>query len=148
MQYWLPTRSVSVHTVSPWVSLRHHGANLYSTHVWFAHVMPSFSCVEFVLFCFRFRLFFAFTETAVLRSMVFRSLICMRSDSHTQLPANCLRHFFVFVSSFFVFCLDDVVFTEYSGTITVSSLYGEYVVPFPFSGRCFSTLKPRAGFLT
>ena len=53
----------------------------------------------FVLFCFR---LFALTEAAVLRPIVIRSSICMRPDSHTQLPNNCLLPFFVFCF-FFLF---------------------------------------------
>ena len=52
--------------------------------------------------------------------------------------------FFVSVSSFFCF-FGDVAFSEYFCTITIFSLYGEYVVLnstfFP-SGWCFSTLRP------
>ena len=63
----------------------------------------SFSGVA--LFCFvlfRFRLF-AFTEAAaLLRSVVLRSSICMRPDSHTQLPNNCLRSFSFLLLSFSV----------------------------------------------
>ena len=43
--------------------------------------------------------FFAFTEAAALRPSVLRFSICMRPDSHTQLPLSA--PFFVFVSSFF-----------------------------------------------
>ena len=51
---------------------------------------------------FRFRLS-AFTGAAALRSIVLRSSICMRPDSHTQSPNNCLRPFFALISSFFLF---------------------------------------------
>ena len=53
----------------------------------FSLVLPLF---YFVLF--RFYLF-VFTEAAALRSVVLRSSICMRPDSQTQLPNNCLRPF-------------------------------------------------------
>ena len=52
----------------------------------------------FVLF--RFRLF-AFIEAAALRSIVLRFSICMRPDSHTQLPTKYLRTFFVSEMSLF-----------------------------------------------
>ena len=76
------------------------------------------------LFCFvlfRFRLF-AFTEAAALRSVVLRSSICMRPDSHTQLvtvPNNCLRPFSFLLLSFSVSLeIDDVgVFSEWFCTI-------------------------------
>ena len=48
------------------------------------------------IFCFVF-VFFSFTEAAALRSS-----ICMRPDSHTQLPNNCLRPF-CFCFYFFLF---------------------------------------------
>ena len=60
-------------------------------HVRFAdrcHVVFLWCYVCFVLFRF---LIFAFTETAALRSIVLRSSICMRSDSHT-----CFFLFFPF----------------------------------------------------
>ena len=48
-----------------------------------------------------------------------RSSICMRPGSHTQLPNNCLRSFFIIVSSFFVFL--------------EVSLFPSILVPLPFS---------------
>ena len=83
--------------------------------------MCSSSGVKFILFLFRFCLF-AFTEATALHSIVFRSSICMRPDRHT---------------SFFLF-LGDVALSEYICTITVFSLYGEYVVRF---------FLPNGGFL-
>ena len=54
--------------------------------------MLSFSVVTFVLFCFCLVfVFFAPSEAEAFCSIVFRSSICMRPDSHTQLPNNCLR---------------------------------------------------------
>ena len=69
-------------------------------------VVLSFSDVTFVLFCFVFA-FFAFTEAAALRSIVLRSSICRRPDSHSQLPNNRLCPL--------VFCLfGEITFSEYS----------------------------------
>ena len=84
------------------------------------------------LFCFvsfSFFVYFAFTEAAVLRPIVYRSSICMRPDSHIQLalPAS----FFVFVS------LENVVFSEYFRTITVLLERTSYVF---FFWMGFSTL--------
>ena len=60
--------------------------------------MLIFSDVTFVLF--RFRLS-AFTEAAALRSIVLRSSICMRPDSHTQLPTTaCVIFLFLFLPFF------------------------------------------------
>ena len=75
-------------------------------------------------FCF----VFAFIE-----STVFRSLICLRFGSPTQLAT--VTTVCVLFSFFFG---DDVTFTFYQVlcTIAISSLYGEYVVRFP-SGWCF-----------
>ena len=87
--------------------------------------MLSFSGVTFVLFCFVF-VFFAFTEAAALRSNVLRSSICMRLDSHTQIP-NLTT-----VCALFRFCfLDMSLFPSIFVSITFFSLYGEYVVRFP-----------------
>ena len=59
--------------------------------------MLSFSGSTF-LFCFVFRLF-DFTEAAALSSMVFRSSICMRPDSHRRsyLTTVCWVFFFSFL---------------------------------------------------
>ena len=77
-------------------------AHLYPPGVWFADVMLSFSGVTCVFVLFRFRVF-AFIEAAGLYSIV---LDIIRPDSHTQLRNNCLRPFFIFVSSFlFLFLL-------------------------------------------
>ena len=85
--------------------------------------------LRFVLLLFVF-VFFAFSEAAALRPIVLRSSIYMRPDSHTQLNTLQLSaSFFVFVSSFFCF-FGDVAFSEFFFTITVFSLYGEYVVLF------------------
>ena len=70
------------------------------------HVVFLWCNVCFLLF--RLRLF-AFTEAEVLRSIVLRSSICIRLDSHT-----CFFLFFFFFS----FCFFG------DATITVSSLYG------------------------
>ena len=56
--------------------------------------MLSFYGVTFVLF--RFRLY-GLTEVAALRSIVFRPSICIRLDSHAQLPTT------VYCTSSFVF---------------------------------------------
>ena len=80
------------------------------------------SCILccYLCFClFHFHLF-AFTEAAALRSIVLRSSICVRPDSHTQLPNNCLRPFSFLLLPFFCF-LGDVDFSEYFCTITVFS---------------------------
>ena len=61
------------------------------------------------LFRFRFRLY-AFIEAAALRSIV---RLCMRLDSHTRLPNNCLRPFLFLLLSFLSFFGDDVAFSEY-----------------------------------
>ena len=83
-------------------------------------------------------LFFASTEeAAALRSIILLSLICMRPDSHTQLPNNnCLRPFSFLFHPFFCF-FGDVAFSDYFCTITFWSLYGEYVVRFFFSDDVF-----------
>ena len=92
--------------------------------------------VCFVLFCF---CLFTFTKAAALRSIVLRYMCdytCMRPDSHTQLPNNCLRPFllsFLFVSFFVWICR----FFRVYCTNTVFSLYGEYVACFSLSGGCF-----------
>ena len=53
----------------------------------------------------------------------------MRPDSHTQLLNKLsVFSFILFIFGFF----GDVAFLEYFRTIAVSSLYGEYVVRFPF----------------
>ena len=94
-------------------------------------VLPLFC---FVLFCFR---LFAFTKAAALRSIVLRYSICMRPDSHTQLPNNSLRDFsFLFVP--FLWFFGDVTFSEYFVPFPFSLLfYGEYVVCFPLPGGVF-----------
>ena len=80
------------------------------------------------LFCFR--IFASTEEAAALRSIILRSLICMRPDSHTQLPNNnCVRPFSFLFHPFFCF-FGDVAFSDYFCTITLWSLYGEYVVRF------------------
>ena len=62
--------------------------------------MSSFFGITFVFFRFRLN---AFTEAAALRSIVLRSSICMRPDSHMHLANNCLHHrLFVFVYFIFV----------------------------------------------
>ena len=94
---------------------------LLISHVWRALVSSGrMSCCPylvyhlFCLFClFHFRIFcFFFAEDAVLRSIVLRSSICMRSDSHTQLPLSASVLFYVF--PFF----GDIAFSEYFCTIT------------------------------
>ena len=97
-----------------------------------ADVVLYFSGVTFVLRLFRFCLF-AFTEAAALRSIVFRSSIYMRPDSHTQLPNNSLHPFFFF---FLWRCRFFRVFF----TMTVFSLYGESVVRFPLPDDVFLPL--------
>ena len=75
------------------------------------------------LFClFYFRLF-AFTEAAAVVLVVLRSSICMRFDSHTQLPNSCLLLIFCFFGG--------VTFSDYVCAITGFSMCGEYVVHFP-----------------
>ena len=61
----------------------------------------------------------AFTEATALRSIV-RSSICMRPNSYTQLPHNCLCPFLFLFLPFFCFFVD-VAFSE--SCITVFSLY-------------------------
>ena len=105
--------------------------------------MPCCRSLALRLFCFvlfRFRIF-AFTEAAALRSIV--SSMCMRPDSHTQLPSNCLRPFlFSFIHLFLFF--GDVAFSDYFCTIlpfspcTESTSYPWYVFS---SGWYFSTLE-------
>ena len=105
--------------------------------------MPSFSGVPFLKknqstprssFPFRFRLY-AFIEAAARRSFVIR-YACVCRDSHTQLPNNRLRPFFVFVR------LEVVAFPEYFCTVAVFFMYmvrrgcGTFLP----SGWCFSTL--------
>ena len=102
--------------------------------VWFADTMSSFSGVTLVCL-FHFRLF-AFTEAEALRSIVFRSSICMRPDNRTQLPNNCLRYFSSSFSSVFCF-FGDVAFSVFFCTTTVFSFYGEYVVRFPLPNSIF-----------
>ena len=82
--------------------------------------MSSFSAVVFVLF--RFRLF-AFTKVVALRSIVLRSSICLRPDSHTSFSLSLFLEMSLFPS---IFC-----------TITVFTLYGEYVVRFPLPDDVF-----------
>ena len=79
------------------------GANLYPPGVWFADVMSSLSGVTFVLFCFVFVFMLSLNPTA------------------TRVP------FFFF--PFFLFGMS--LFPSIFCTITVFSLYGEYVVRFP-----------------
>ena len=79
----------------------------------------------------------AFSEAVALRLIVLRSSICMRPDSHTQLPNNCLRLF----SAYYMFLpkvfFGDAAFSEYFCSITVFSLYREYVVLFPLPDGVF-----------
>ena len=105
------------------------GANLY----------PPGGCRVVFLWCYVCFIFFRFhifTEGVALRSIVLRSSICMHLDSPTQLPNNCLCPSLVFVSFFFSF-FADVAFSEYFCTVTVFSLYGEYVVCFPLPDGVF-----------
>ena len=81
-----------------------------------------------MLFCFH---LFALTEAATLPSIVLRFSICIRPDGHMQLSSNCLRPFFVFVSSFFCF-FGDVVFFEYFLSITVYLCMESTLYVFPF----------------
>ena len=60
----------------------------------------------------------------------------MRTDSHTQLPDNCLRSFLFLFLPFFV-SLEMSLFPAYFCAITVFSLYGEYVVRLSVSGGVF-----------
>ena len=75
---------------------------LYPPGIWFADIdVMSFSGVTlFVLYVSFSRLFVFTEEAAALRSIVFRSSICMRSDSHTQLPNNTLCVLFCFFCFF------------------------------------------------
>ena len=75
---------------------------LLISHVWRALVSSGrMSCCLIWCYvcsvCFIF-VFFVFAEDAVLRSIVLRSSICMRSDSHTQLPLSASVLFYVFLS--------------------------------------------------
>ena len=73
----------------------------------------------------RFR-FYAFTEAAALRSIVVRSSICMRPDSHT-----C---FFSFFSSFF---LEMSLFPSIFVPLPFFPLYGNYVARFSLPDGVF-----------
>ena len=75
-----------------------------------ADVVLSFSGVTLILFCFVF-IFFAFAEAAALSSIVLRPSIWLPSNSHTQLPNNCLCSSFLFLPSFCFF--GDVAFSAY-----------------------------------
>ena len=62
--------------------------------------MPCCLSLVLHLLCFRFRRF-AFAEAVALRSSVLYASVCMRPDSHTQLPNNYLRTFsFLFLTFF------------------------------------------------
>ena len=76
--------------------------------------------------CFVF-VFFAFTRAAALRSIVLCSSICMRPDSHMQLPNNCLRPFSFLFLPFFLFLWTCRFFRVFF-SISAFSLYVEYVV--------------------
>ena len=66
-----------------------------------ADIALSFSGVTFVFVLFRLRLC-AFIEATGLHSIVLCSSICMRPDSSTQLPNNCLRPFLLLFLSCYV----------------------------------------------
>ena len=106
-----------------------------------ASLYPPGGCRVVIIWCyvnfvfFRFRIL-AFTEAAALCSIVLRYSICMHLDSHRQLPNKYLRPSFVFVSYFFL-SLQVSFSSECFGTITVFSLYGEYVVCFPLPNGVF-----------
>ena len=96
-----------------------------------------FSGVTFVLLCFAF-VFLAFSEAAVLRSIVLRSSICMRPDSHAQLPLS--SSFFVFVS------LEMSLFPSIFVPLPFFSLYVENVVRFCLPDRVFLPCDHRLDF--
>ena len=74
------------------------------------------------------------------------SSICMRPDSHSQLPTTvCVLFRFCFFHFLFGF-FGCVAFSEYFCTITFLSLNGEYVVRFSLPG-VFYTMWLRANFL-
>ena len=86
-------------------------------------------CLSLVLrlFCFvSFSFFFAYTKAAVLRSIVLRSSICMRSDSHTQLPLPA--SFSVLVSLEI-----DAAFSEFF--VTLPGFFCMESTPYVFSFR-------------
>ena len=86
--------------------------------------MSSFFGAASVLFLLRFRLD-TFTEAAALRSIVLRSSMSMRPDSHT-----CFS--FSFEMSLF-----PSIFVPLLEALTVFSLNGEYVARFPLPDSIF-----------
>ena len=106
---------------------------------WFANAMLVllWYYVRFVLFPFR---LFAFLKVAALRSIVLRPSMCMRPDSHTQLPNNCLCPLWFFFLWFFFCLFGDIAFSVYFCTIAVFSLYGEYFLRFSLPDCVFFDL--------
>ena len=96
-----------------------------------------FSDVTFVLFCLK---LWPFVQSFN------RSSICMRPESHTQLPLSA--SFFVFVSSFFLcVCFFGDSSPNYFCVMTVFSLNEEYVVHFPLTDGAFLRCDDGLDFL-
>ena len=96
--------------------------------------MTSFSGVTLVLFCFVFVFMLSLKPRPFVKSFF----------DIMQVP----RWPYLFLLLFFLFVIWRCpLFRVCFCTIAVFSLYGEYVVRFPF-GWCFCTLRPRAGFFT
>ena len=128
----------SLHRLVDWP--QSSGANLYPPGFWFADVIMSpFSGVTFVLFCFVFVFMLSLKPWPFVQSLfVLRSSICMVPEGHTR--------FFLFLFfSFFFF--RGVSFSEYFCTVTVFSVYGEYVVRFPLPDGVFLPCNHRLDFL-